>query len=104
MEPEIASDSDFKKPYVIVGKKPIGNYLHAILEELQTSHFIYLYYFEDNTRAISHLYQLLQFVGIEEQHRRYPPIEIVSKNDPNKKIKRYEVRWDKIAALKSLKW
>lgn len=99
---------DFKKglkePYVIIGNKPLGNYLHAILEELQTSHHIYLYYFENRIQMISDLYQLLQFVGIEEQHRRYPPVELPDKFDPNKKIKRYEVRWDKIASLKSLKW
>ena len=101
---EFEPTTDMKKPFIVIGHKPIGNYLHAIIKEFQTSHHIYLYYFEDCSQKIADLYQLLQFVGIEEQHRRYPPVEIVSKNNPNNMLKRYEVRWDKIAALKSLKW
>lgn len=102
-EAEISEDA-LKKPYIILGNKPLANYIHAILEEFKTSHYIHLYYFESKSNLVAELYQLLQFVGIEEIHRRYPPVEIQSKSNPDKMIKRYEVRWDKIAPLKSLKW
>lgn len=102
-ETEISEDA-LKKPFIILGNKPLGNYLHAILKEFQTSHHVYIYYFENKSTLLADLYQLLQFVGVEEIHRRYPPVEISSKTNPDNLIKRYEIRWDKIAPLKSLKW
>lgn len=109
-------DFAMKDPHIIIGNpyiecekcnsripKPIGVYIHAILTIFQTSHYVYVYYFEDKSTTIDSLYALLQFVGIEELHRRYY-VEVPSKNSPDIKIKRFEVRWDKIASLKSLRW
>jgi len=96
--------TDMKNPHIIIGNEHLGNYLHAILREFQTSHHIYIYYFDNKSSVVGELFQLLQFVGIDEITRRMPPIEIPSKKRPDVMLKRYEIRWDKIAPLKSLKW
>ena len=105
-----------KEPRVIIGNpfiecikckaqmpKPIGVYLHAILMVYQTHHYVYLYYFDDKSTIVNNLYALLQFIGVQEIYKR-SFIEVPSKSNPTIMIKRFEVRWDKIAALKSLRW
>lgn len=100
-ETSILPNQDFKKPYVIIGSKPIGSYLHAILQEFQMSNYVYVYYFEDKSQIISSLFGLLMYVGIVEIRRRHIK-EVPSLHNPKIFINRYELRWDKNPELKSL--
>ena len=94
---------ELKEPNVKVGIKEVGKYLHAILREFQISHFVYLYSFDSSLRIVAELKDLLEPVGVIEITRRYT-VKIPNKNNPKQMLNRHEIKFEKIAALKSLKW